>query len=295
MLREMAEAVEAITGVLIVVLEDPHWSDYSTLDLISFWRGVAARLMVINAARRHILGDHPLKSVKRTRHGLCRELPLSICRGGGGAVSRGEFPGHQFELTGAPDTPAQRRQSAVHGTRGLSGRRADDRRVSRWLVLVALEPTSSQAFPQHPPADREANRSARSRQRTVLEGASVVGMERSAVATGLDLPAEFVEQRCEALVRRHQLLAPARLVEFDTAPSRRYKFNHVLYLEVPYRLLPAMRRSRSSAHRHQRRDDLSRRVRDRRRLAMHFEQGLDSRRAVTLLQAADNATPIRPP
>jgi predicted ATPase len=50
MLREMAEAVEAITvgSPLIVVLEDLHWSDYSPLDLISYLarRRDATRVLV---------------------------------------------------------------------------------------------------------------------------------------------------------------------------------------------------------------------------------------------------------
>jgi predicted ATPase len=38
MLREMSEALEALTAEvpLVLVLEDLHWSDYSTLDLISY-------------------------------------------------------------------------------------------------------------------------------------------------------------------------------------------------------------------------------------------------------------------
>ena len=44
MLRELAEAVEALTSsgathalpLLILVLEDLHWSDYSTLDLLPY-------------------------------------------------------------------------------------------------------------------------------------------------------------------------------------------------------------------------------------------------------------------
>jgi predicted ATPase len=40
MLREMVEAVEVLTTErpLVLVLEDLHWSDYSTLDLLS-WLG----------------------------------------------------------------------------------------------------------------------------------------------------------------------------------------------------------------------------------------------------------------
>ena len=69
---------------MILVLEDLHWSDYSTLDLIAYLarRRDAARLMVIGTYRPVdvILGEHPLKSVKRElqAHGLCQELPLEV-------------------------------------------------------------------------------------------------------------------------------------------------------------------------------------------------------------------------
>ena len=84
MLRELADAIEAITAdtPLMIVLEDLHWSDYSTLDLIAYLarRRDRARLIVIGTYRPVdvILGDHPLKAVKRElqAHGLCRELPL---------------------------------------------------------------------------------------------------------------------------------------------------------------------------------------------------------------------------
>ena len=64
------------------MLEDLHWSDYSTLDLVAYLarRRDPARLMVIGTYRPVdvILGEHPLKSVKRElqAHGLCHELPL---------------------------------------------------------------------------------------------------------------------------------------------------------------------------------------------------------------------------
>ena len=67
----MAEAIETLTSEspLLLVLEDLHWSDYSTLDLISYLarRQDPARLMVIGTYRPVdvIVGDHPLKGVKR--------------------------------------------------------------------------------------------------------------------------------------------------------------------------------------------------------------------------------------
>ena len=60
MLRELAEALEALTAetTLVLVLEDLHWSDYSTLDLVSLLaqRRTPARLLLLgdlSAGRRH--------------------------------------------------------------------------------------------------------------------------------------------------------------------------------------------------------------------------------------------------
>src|SRR5215471_5264079 len=84
MLREMAEAVEALTEskALILVFEDLHWSDYSTLDLVSYLahRPVPAKLLLIGTYRPVdlILSRHPLRAVKQELQAkrLCEELPL---------------------------------------------------------------------------------------------------------------------------------------------------------------------------------------------------------------------------
>ena len=105
MLREMAEAIEAITAEqpLILVLEDLHWSDFSTVDLVAYLarRRDPARLMVIGTYRpvEMILGDHPLKAVKRElqAHGLSRELPLEYLTAEAVAQYLAvRFPGHQL-------------------------------------------------------------------------------------------------------------------------------------------------------------------------------------------------------
>jgi predicted ATPase len=84
MLREMSEALEALTAnvPLVLILEDLHWSDYSTLDLISYLarRRQAAQLMLIGTYRpvELILSGHPLNAVKREllAKQQCEELPL---------------------------------------------------------------------------------------------------------------------------------------------------------------------------------------------------------------------------
>jgi predicted ATPase len=86
MLREMAEAMEALTAErpLVLVLEDLHWSDHATLDLISMLaqRREPARLLVIGTYRPEEVAasGHPLKTVKQALqlHGQCEELRLEL-------------------------------------------------------------------------------------------------------------------------------------------------------------------------------------------------------------------------
>ena len=132
-------------------------------------------------------------------------------------------------------------------------------------------------------------------ERTVLEGASVAGMECSsvAIAAGLDMPVEWVEKHCEELARRHQFLSPAWLVELpDGTIAARHRFIHVLYREVPYKLIAPLRRSQIH-HRIAERGVViygDRGSEIAAELAMHFEQSHDWPRALEyLLQSAENA------
>jgi DNA-binding winged helix-turn-helix (wHTH) protein/predicted ATPase len=307
MLREIAEAVEAMTAEspLILVLEDLHWSDYSTLDLVAYLarRRDAARLMVIGTYRPVdvILGEHPLKSVKRElhAHGLCHELPLEYLTESAVAEYVGaKLQGHRLErwlirlihrrtggnplfLVNLVDYLIDEGVVAnVEGQWQLRGTFAAIESSVPDNVRQLIEKQIERLTPD---------------ERTVLEGASVVGMECSVVAisAGLERPTDWVEEHCEALVRRHRFLSAARLVELpDGTITPRYRFTHVLYLDMPYRLLPAMRRAQI----HSRIGASGEAIYQARvgeiaaELAMHFEQGRDLRRAAKyLLQAAENA------
>ena len=252
MLREMAEAIEAITAEqpLILVLEDLHWSDFSTVDLVAYLarRRDPARLMVIGTYRpvEMILGDHPLKAVKRElqAHALSRELPLEYLTAEAVAQYLAvRFPGHQL-----PKRLAQlvhRRSEGnplfmVNLAEYLAAERIIVLRDAEWQLHGSLADIESGI----PDSIRQLIEKQIERlspdERRVLEGAAVVGMECSSVAigAGLDEPTAWVEERCEALVTRYQFLSPGRLVELpDGTVTPRYKFSHVLYLEVPYRLL----------------------------------------------------------
>jgi predicted ATPase len=69
MLREMGEAVDAITAEqpLVLWLEDLHWSDPSTLELLALLarRREVTRLLILGTYRpvEVIVREHPLKAV----------------------------------------------------------------------------------------------------------------------------------------------------------------------------------------------------------------------------------------
>jgi DNA-binding winged helix-turn-helix (wHTH) protein len=84
MLREFADAVEAFTAdrLLLLILEDLHWSDHATLDLIAWLarRRERAQLLLLGTFRPVdvIVRAHPLQAVRRdlALHGLCADLHL---------------------------------------------------------------------------------------------------------------------------------------------------------------------------------------------------------------------------
>src|SRR5262249_21683440 len=90
---------------LVLVLEDLHWSDYSTLDLISYLarRSDPACLFVVGTYRpvEVVVTEHPLKTVKRElqAHNLCREIPLEyLSEEAIAGYLKARFPQHQLPL-----------------------------------------------------------------------------------------------------------------------------------------------------------------------------------------------------
>src|SRR5258708_1821728 len=82
MLREIGEVLETITSenLLLLVFEDLHWADHSTVDLLSALarRRSPARLMVIGTWRPVdiVLSVHPVRALKQDLrlHRLCRGI-----------------------------------------------------------------------------------------------------------------------------------------------------------------------------------------------------------------------------
>ena len=86
MVREMADALDTFTQdhALVLILEDLHWSDVATLDLLAALaqRRGPARLLVLGTYRPVdvIVHQHPLKALTQALaiHDQCMELPLEL-------------------------------------------------------------------------------------------------------------------------------------------------------------------------------------------------------------------------
>jgi predicted ATPase/DNA-binding winged helix-turn-helix (wHTH) protein len=307
MLREMAETLEGLTShtPLIVALEDLHWSDYSTLDLISYLahRRNASRLMLICTYRpvEVALSDHPLRDVKRELqlHQLCHELPLDyLTPEAVDEFLQLKFPGHQFPKRLA--TMVHERTEGnplfmVNVVEYLVQARIVAEEAGVWRLRVEPE-TVELDVPENIRylIEKHIERLTPDEQR-VLEGASIVGMECSAMAmsAGLDEDVVRIEEICDRLARRRHFLLPAYLAELpDGTITPRYRFIHALYLDVLYRRVAPTRRSlihgrigsRGEAIYGDRVNEIAA------ELAGHFEQARDLGRAVKYLQlAAENA------
>ncbi|MCK6553493.1 AAA family ATPase [Candidatus Binatia bacterium] len=307
MLRELADAIDLLTAerTLVLLLEDLHWSDYSTLDVVSFLaqRRTPARLMVLGTYRPAdvIVSDHPLKAIKQELrvHEQCEELPLRCLTGG--EVDRylaARFPGGHL--------PPGLGAAIHHSTEGnplfvvnvvnywlSEGLLVDAggrlRLMARLDEVAARVPDSLRQM-----IEKQIGRLT-SEECRVLEVAGVAGADftTAVVAAGLADDGERVEERCERLAQRQQFLR-ARGTESlaDGTVTGRYGFLHALYRQVFYERVGAARRVRL----HRRIGDWEEQAHGREagqiavELAMHFERGHDTERALHYLtRAGDNA------
>ena len=309
MLREICEALEALTAdlPLLLVLEDLHWSDYSTLDLLSYLarQRQRAHLMIIGTYRdvELIMTGHPLKAVKQELLAKqeCEELPLEYLSEG--AV--GEYLSDRFASNQFPQGLARLIHERTDGN-PLFMVNAGDYLVEAGLIVecdgrwdlsveigkveVGVPVNVKQMIEKH------VDRLSAEMQRT-LEAASVAGAEFSslAVVAGLGEDRATVEARCDELARHRQYLQDCGVLELPNGEVvTRYGFVHALYQNMLYERLSPSRRIQ-----------LHRRIAERgeevygdrvgeiaTELAMHFERGRDYKRAAKYLKQAAN-TAIR--
>ena len=255
MLREIAEALEAVTAerLLILTLQDVQWSDYSTLELIAYLarRREQARLMIVGTYRpTGITSEHPLIGIHQElqAHQLCKELPVKLLT---------ESDVATYLALRSPDSPV------LAGLAGLIHQCTDGnalfminvvntltgcglgetvegfKEIRNGAEVIRLPDTlrqliEHQVWKLHP------------EDRHILEAGSVTGREfvAAAVAAALGKDAVQIEERCTELVRHHQFIQMRGEQEWpDGTITTRYSFIHALYHEVLYRQLTAGKRA----------------------------------------------------
>lgn len=257
MLREMAEMLEALTATqpLVLVLEDLHWSDHSTLDLLSLLaqrRGLA-RLLILATYRPTdvLVSGHPLKALKQELQGRgqCKELSLGFLTIAGvdqhltARFPRRQFPPQLASIihNNTEGNPLFMMNVVDEGVRQGMVAEADGRRR---LAIGVTNIAASVPESLRQTIEKQFERLRPDEQR-VIEAASVAGAEfvATAVAAGLEEKVERIEALCEGLVQRGQFLR-ARGVEtfMGGTVTGRYGFLYALYPQVLYeRLAPAHR------------------------------------------------------
>jgi len=248
MLRELGEAVEVLTAErpLVLVLEDLHWSDASTLELLALLarRREPARLLVIGTYRPvDVIGqEHPLRAVKQELqlHGLCTELPLRLLS----ETQVAEYLEQQVGVGVHGHAPLQTLAKMIYRrTDGnplfmvttvddLIGQQILIQREGQWILPddpTAIEPRVPDTL--HQLMERQIERLS-AEERRALEVASVAGIEFSAasVAAALATEVEAVEEWCGRLAHQGRFVRASGTTEWpDGTVATRYSFLHALY------------------------------------------------------------------
>src|SRR5262249_14508981 len=226
MVREVCEVFErtAVEDPLVLILEDLHWVDLSTLDVISTLarRRGPARLMLLCTYRPAdvVEADNPLKALEQDLliHRLCSELALEHLEGADVADYRvAEFPRAELPSGLAGAIHRQSGGNALFMTtivrdmvdRGVIAQDGGRWAMTRPLADVALGvPATLQQT-----LERQFSRLSATEQR-VLSQASVAGERFSVWALMTpELTADEIENACEGLVERHQFIQAAGLHE----------------------------------------------------------------------------------
>ena len=309
MLRELTSALEAITEKrpLILVLDDLHWSDHATIDLLSFLarRANPARLLIIGVYRPAdaTVRNHPIKHLKEDLQlrDRCITIPLEFLSQQHIAAYLSEvFPGHNFPKQ-FPDVIHQQSDGNplfmvnllkyIQNTKLLKNvdgqwQLMEDISINDRCIPDDLELMINQQVEQ---LDLECQ--------TLLEAASIASepggiavqftLAEVTAALGLD---ELVAESClESLVRNGHFLHSFGVTEWpDGTFSSDYEFTHALYQSVLYERVSAVRKV-------QLHNRLGLRLEKgygfrngeiANKLAVHFENGRDYSRAVTYLKKA---------
>jgi adenylate cyclase len=262
LLRELRTLIREVSrlNTLVLFLDDVHWADSSTVDLLAYLGPMyrELRLLVLVAYRptELLLEPHPFLSVKRELQGkgICIELPLRFLRRAD--IDRYltlAFPGHAF-----PKDFSELIHSRTEGNPLFMANLLSYLRERGALAMQDGRWTLERNLPDLWKELPESARSMIQRQlerldeadRRLLAAASVQGTEfdSAVVAGALGWEAAEVEERLQPLDRVHALVRRVCEYEFpDRTLTLRYGFVHVQYQQALYSDLSPNRRAALSS------------------------------------------------
>jgi tetratricopeptide (TPR) repeat protein len=261
--RELAAFLQAVARLqpLVLFLDDLHWADASTVDLLAYVgsKCAAMRLLLVLSYRPSdlLLNQHPFLRVKMELQGrgLCREILLAfLSRPDLERYLALEFPEHGFSEAFAALVHARTEGNPlfmVDLLRYLRERGVIAQDQGRWTLRQSVGDIR-QDLPESVRMMIQLKIDQLSEAvRRLLVAASVQGYEFDAavVAQTLALSAGEVEERLEGLERVLAFVRRLQEREFpDGTLTLRYRFVHVLYQNALYALLtPARKGSLSVA------------------------------------------------
>ncbi len=306
MLREMVEALEVFTSqhTLVLVLEDIHWSDPSTIDLVVrlAMRTDEAQLMVVATFRpANLKSRQSLYSAVKTL--IVREHSREIVLSDLDEASVGQFLNDRFNHAKLPPEVRNALYQRTGGhplfTRNVVEQWvADGALVNQdgtWQLSANLEelaqgvPDSLKLFIRQFIEELEAE------DRLILEAAAVRGGEftTAEVAAVLGQSEEDIELLCSTLADQGRWIHSLGVEEWSNGQiSSRFAFAHDLYQEVLYELVPPGQRIRihrtigsqlESVYGTKAIDNVA-------ELANHFVQGRVPEKAVEYLRKSANTS-----
>ncbi|HEX5102836.1 MAG TPA: AAA family ATPase, partial [Pirellulaceae bacterium] len=246
---------------LLLFIDDLHWADASTVDLLAYLGGKCAgmrTLLVLTYRPTDLaLSRHPWGSVKLDlqARGVCHELALEfLTRGDLDRYLELEFPEHCFPEEFATLVYVRTEGSPLFMAdllRYLRDRQVLTREQGRWRLAQSVPdlrrdlPESVRGMIQRKIDQLDDD------DRRLLVAAGVQGYEfdSAIVARVVQRDAADVEDRLDELDRVHAFVRLVREQEFpDRTLTLRYRFVHVLYQNtLEATLLPTRRASLSAA------------------------------------------------
>jgi tetratricopeptide (TPR) repeat protein len=307
MVREMGDALAVIAAAspVVLIIEDLHWADAASVDLMRHLcqRMSNLRLMIVGTLRPADLEmrDHPLRTyrLEMKTHQVCEEIPLQLLSAQDvsnyldARFSPNDFPSGLAEIIHAK---TEGHSLFVTTLAQLLSERGDFSVSSgRWTLARPLPELTLDVPPSVMSMIRKQLEALSEDDRQMLQCASIQGEEFLSVlvAESLSQCELLIEERLEKLTRIHGILKSTSETELpDGTYAVKCRFSHALHQNVLYQ--GTLSRRRVLMHR-QAGELLERHHAGQTpaiagQLAMHFERGREFGRAIDyLVSAGDTA------